>query len=320
MNRPNPQAGDDLPKAKTTRRKWSSYSIWIVPILAALVAGSLVYQHVREYGNAITLKFRTSGGVKAGETPVRYRGADIGQVTAVALSSDLQYADVKIKLRRSASSVAREGSIFWIMRPQLEMGLLSGLGTIVTGPYIEVLPGPGKAANSFMGSDISPEVLDPDGLKIILLAGEGGSLRAGVPIYYRGIEVGIIRETRLGTNAAFVEIGAVIRKRYAPLVRTDSKFWNVTGLDLRVGLFHGAEVNVESLKSLLIGGIAFATPENERAKPAEEGMVFRLYEKAQKEWSSWSPSIAIPLEDTDRAQARVDEEAKIEFPQQRNSR
>jgi paraquat-inducible protein B len=236
-------------------------------------------------------------GVKPGQTPVRYRGANVGEVTSVALSEDLRYAVIEAKLRRNATALAREGSSFWLVRPHVGRGDISGLGTIITGPYIEVLPGQGKAVTEFTGFEHSPMVLDPRGLNVVLLSGRGESLRAGVPIYYRGIEVGAVRETRLSTNAAVVEIACVIRRNYAPLVRPESKFWNVTGLDVRVGLFRGAEVNVESLKSLLIGGIAFATPDDFGPEPARDGMIFRLYDQPETQWSEWTPRIAIVPEE-----------------------
>jgi paraquat-inducible protein B len=289
----------NLPRAKTKSRPLRFSLIWVVPIVAALVAGYLIYHRVREFGHSVTVRFRDVEGLKPGQSSVQFRGAAIGEVVKIELSPDQQYAIVKIKLRRFASSVAREGSIFWIVRPQLGMGNLTGLGTIIAGPHIAVLPGNGKITAAFVGLENSPMVLDPNGLKVILLSSRGGSFRAGVPIYYRGIEVGAVQDTELSTNSIAVEIRCVIRHRYAELVRSGSKFWNVTGLDVRVGLFRGAEVNVESLKSLFIGGIAFATPDDPKSNPVQDGMIFRLYDQPDKEWLDWSPRITIPSDDTD---------------------
>jgi paraquat-inducible protein B len=314
MNKASPHAGDHLPKARTKRRAWDFPFIWVVPILSALVAGYLVYHHVREFGSTITIRFRTASGLEPGQTTMRYRGADIGQVAAVTLSQDQQYATVNVRLRRSASSVAREGSVFWIVRPEVGLGNLTGLETIVTGPYIEVLPGKGRTTTEFTGVESSPLDLDPHGLTVVLLSNDAGSLRAGVPIYYRGIEVGAVRETRLETNATAVEIVGVIRQRYAGLVRAGSKFWNVTGLDLRLGLFHGAEMNVESLKSLLIGGIAFATPDVAGSKPVEHGMYFRLYTQPEKEWQTWAPRIPIPPDETEIHNPVPESRPSLPFP------
>ena len=306
-----PHSSDDLPKAKTRKRKWSFSGIWVVPIVAALVAGYLVYQRVREFESTIVIRFRDVDGLKPGQTPIQYRGADIGLVDSIALSKNQQYAEVHAKLRRHASSMAREGSVFWIVRPQIGMGNLTGLGTIITGPYIAVLPGNGKAATQFKGGEYSPAMLDPNGLNVVLLTSHGGSL-GWRPDNYRGIEIRAVRETRLSTNASVVEIHSVIRRPYAPLVRLGSKFWNVTGMDVRVGLFSGAEVNVESLKSLFIGGIAFATPDDGKAEPVRDGTVFRLYDKAEKEWSEWSP-LVFNLKTLNRSNLKIQRPAISNF-------
>lgn len=296
MTQHPPQPAGDAPKAKIRKRNWSFPFVWVVPAAAAIVAGYLVYQRVHEFGPVINVKFRDVSGLRPGQTPVQFRGADIGIVASVALTDDGQFGIVRIKLRRDAQAVARAGSQFWVVRPELGMGSFTGLGTIITGPAIAVLPGHGKPSSEFTGLESSPETIDPTGLNIVLLAAHGGSLNQGVPIYYRGIQVGAVQETRLSTNAQVVEVHCVIRRAYAPLVRTDSKFWNVTGLDVRVGLFRGAEVDVESLKSLLIGGIAFATPESHESETARDGTAFRLYPTAEKEWTEWKPQIAITPE------------------------
>ena len=299
MNNEPATAGEKLPAARIRKRKWTFPFVWIVPVIAAVVAGYLVYHRLREVGPTITIRFRDAAGLKPGQTPVLYRGVHVGEVSDISLSKDQHYAEVKVSLRRSAASIAREGSTFWIVRPRLDAGTITGLGTIITGPHISVTPGAGPAEKKhFVGSETSPTTVDPRGLKIVLMSGEGGSLRAGVPIYYRGIEVGTVQETVLSTNARTVEIHAIVQQRYAPLVRPESKFWNVTGIDVRFGLFRGAEINVESLKSLIIGGIAFATPEDPQHRPAANGAIFRLYDQPEKAWLQWSPSIMIGPEES----------------------
>jgi len=286
----------DLPTATVVKRRLQFSVVWVIPLVALGIAGYQVYQHAREFGPAISIHFRDASGIRPGRTIVQYRGAEIGKVDSVALSADHQYAVVKIKLRRQVNSLAREGSSFWIVSPQLGLGNITGLGTIVSGAYIEVSPGDGQSKKEFIGVENSPRMIDPRGRLVILRTDHGGSLRAGVPIYYRGVEVGAVKETKLSSDASAVEIHGVIRERFSALVTPESKFWNVTGMDVRVGLFRGAEINVESLKSLLLGGIAFATPERVGDHPARDGMIFRLHEEADKSWLKWSPSIQIPPE------------------------
>jgi paraquat-inducible protein B len=123
-------------------------------------------------------------------------------------------------------------------------------------------------------------------------------LQAGSPIYYRGIEVGAVQEQRLSADARMVEFDAFIQQRYAPLIRKETKFWNVSGVNVDFGLFKGAEVNVESLKSLVSGGINFATPDEAKGgEPVKDGTLFRLYDEPKKEWLDWAPAISIGRDD-----------------------
>lgn len=294
----NPEVAEKLPRAKVKKARWNFpvVFVWVVPVVAVIVAGYVIYDRVREIGPKITIQFKDVNGLKTGQTQIKYRGVPIGEVTQVDLSGDQQYALVTARLRRSAASIAREGSVFWIVRPEVEAGSITGLGTVITGPEIGVLPGTGKTQSSFVGLESSPAVSERKGLKIVLLSSHLKSLRANSPVYYRGIEVGAVQDTRLNANATAADIHVVIKQRYANLVREGSKFWNVSGVDASVGLFSGVEINVESLRSLVAGGIALATPNDPSARPVNDGAVFRLHEKPEKKWLGWAPKIPIPPE------------------------
>ncbi len=291
-----PEFAAELPKARVQRRKWNIPIVWVVPVVAAIVAGYLIYNRVQEIGPRITIKFKDGSGLKAGGTPIKYRGVPIGEVTALELSEDHQQVLVTARLRRSAASIAREGSVFWIVRPEVGIGNITGLGTVITGPEIVVLPGTGEAKSAFAGLESSPVALERKGLKIILRSSRLGSLKPSSPVYFRGIEVGAVQDCQLSSNASTVDIHVFIKQRYARLVRNGSKFWNVSGMDVSLGLFRGLEINVESLRSMVAGGVAFATPDDPKDDPAKDGMVFPLYDKPQKEWSEWAPKIPIPAE------------------------
>jgi len=300
----NSEAVDKLPRAKVRPRRWSFPVMWVVPVVAALIAGYLVYDQVREFGPKITIRFKDGSGLKAGRTPVQYSGVRIGEVKEVKLSDDLRDVVVEARLLRSAASFAREGSVFWIVRLGTELQDISNLGTVITGAYIQVLPGTGEPKSDFVGMEGSQAALEPDGLEIVLHAKRLASLKPNSPVYYRGIEVGTVRAVQLGANATVAEIHVLIRPRYVKLVRSTSKFWNTSGADVKFGLFRGLEINVESLKSLVAGGIAFATPSDPRARPVNNGAVFPLYEEPAKDWLEWAPRIAIPAEENSRQHGR----------------
>jgi paraquat-inducible protein B len=283
-----------LPEARVRRRRWRFAVVWVIPLVAAIVAGHLVYGRLAELGPTITIRFRDGGGVKAGQTEVRYRGVPVGQVEEIELTDDHEYVLVTARLRRSAASIAREGSVFWVVRPEVALGAVRGLSTVITGPYIQAFPGTGPPKTAFRGLERAPPTLGRSGIKITLAATQLGSVRPGTPVYYRGIDVGSIVEIDLSRDATAAHTAAFIDQRYARLVRSGSRFWNVSGVDVSVSLFRGVQISLESLRSLVTGGVAFATPEDPNAIPVKEGTIFPLHEKPEKDWLEWRPKIPIP--------------------------
>jgi paraquat-inducible protein B len=285
------EVAGEIPKAKAKKTGWNFSLVWVVPVIAAIAAGYLLYGRFQQLN--ITIRFKDGSGLKADQTPIKYRGVQIGEVGAVELTPNHQFVLVKARLQRSAASIAKQGAVFWIVRPELGIGNITGLSTVITGPEINVLPGNGAAQSEFVGLENAPVALEEKGLKLTIISNRLGSLRPGSPVYYRGVEVGTIQRSDLTSDAAAVAIEVLIRQRYAKLVRSGSKFWNVSGVDVNVGLFRGVEVNMESLRSLAVGGIAFATPDNPKDPPAKDGTSFLLYNKPEKDWLEWEPKIPL---------------------------
>jgi len=286
---------DDTPRARVRRRNRWIHAMWIVPIVAALVAGWLIWDRARQMGPEITIEFRDGGGLKPGQTPIKYRGVQIGEVTRVDLSDDQSSVLVRARLQRSAASLAREGAIFWIVRPQVGWGQVTGLNTVISGPEIQVVEGKGGPVKRFTGLERAPVGMGEPGLHLVLKSDHPVSLRQNSPVYYRGVEVGLVQEIQLSPDARAADIHILVFQRYAALVRTGSAFWNVSGLNFKAGLFKGVEVDLESLRALIAGGIEFASPEGApRAKP---DTVFFLHKKAQPQWLAWAPRIPIPQDE-----------------------
>ena len=283
---------EELPRAKVRRRRLFRL-VWVVPVIALGVAAWLVWQHLRTIGPEITITFNDGAGLRVGQTPVKYRGVAIGEVSGVELSEDQKHVLVHARLARSAASMAREGTRFWIVRPQVGWGNVTGLNTVLSGPEIQALPASneGESAREFKGLESAPVGFETAGLKIVLRAERPMSLRANSPIYYRGVEVGMVQRIDLAPNAASADVHVLILQRFAPLVRQGTAFWNVSGVNLKGSILKGIEVDFESFRSLVTGGIEFASPPNSaRAKP---GTVFFLHEQAKKEWLAWAPQIKI---------------------------
>jgi len=288
------QPSNTIPHARIA--KPSRFSLaWILPLVAAIIAGWLVFKNVRKTGPSITILFKDGAGLQDGQTVIRYRGVRVGEIRSVGLSGDAKLVQVNARLDRSAAGLAREGTSFWVVRPEFSPGGLRGLETIVSGSYIQLQPGAGKPEFHFLRRDQAPlmQPLD-DALEVLVVAPHAGSLTSGSPVYFRGVEVGKVRYFQLGDDATSVTVHVRIEQRFAPLVRSNSVFWNAGGLNVDLRLF-GVDVSAESFKSLLVGGIAFATPSPPGiAAPPET--IFALHEKPEDQWLKWAPTIPLAKE------------------------
>ena len=284
--------GEELPKARIRRRRLFRL-VWVVPLIALAFAIYLVWQHMRSLGPEIAIRFNDAGGVRVGQTPINYRGVQIGEVSKIELSDDHKRAVVKARLHKAAASIASEGAVFWIVRPQIGLERVTGLNTVLSGPEIQVLPGKGEQrVSEFNGLDTPPVGLGSPGLRIVLRAERPKGVRVSTPVNYRGVEVGAVERIELAPNSASADIHILVRSRYANLVRQGSAFWNTSGVSAHGGILKGIELEIESLRTLYTGAIEFATP-SEKSAPVKPGTVFFLYDKPKDEWLNWSPKIAI---------------------------
>jgi paraquat-inducible protein B len=266
-----------------------TWLLWLVPLGAACLCAWFVYRDFVSTGPTIAIYFENADGLEEKNTQLKFRGATVGEVNGVALTKDNERVKVTAQLTGSARNLARTGSIFWIVRPELKVGAISGLRTIISGEYIAVKPGSGPPTNSFAGAEKEPVDEQTNALQINLISMQLGSVDEQTPVYYRGIQVGEVLSYQLGADGREVSIRARIREEYAPLVRPESKFWNAGGLSLHAGLFKGIEINADSPKTIISGGIEFATPP-EAQSPATNGTVFVLNDEAEEKWKTWSPT------------------------------
>ena len=280
-----------LPKARTAK-DWKQSLIWIVPLIAAGFVGWLAYWTFIQRGPTITILFEHAKDLEAEKSDVKYRGAKIGNVKSIKLSEDHKHVVVKASLEAAAADLAREGSQFWIVKAEVAVGRVSELRTIVSGDYIALKPGHGKRAKEFNGLEEPPVTKTVEqGLKIVLLADKLGSVERASPVYYRGLKVGEVLDYELAADSQAVRITAFVEQDFAPLVRMNSKFWNAGGIKVDLSLL-GAAIQAQSLKSIIAGGLAFASPDDPE-EPAKNGTAFRLYDKPEDKWLGWAPKIPL---------------------------
>ncbi|MNZ43377.1 Paraquat-inducible protein B [compost metagenome] len=244
-------------------------------------------------GQLIELRAERGDGLVEG-APLRYRGLEVGKVEKVRLSDDLAAVLLDVRVTAAETRIARAGSRFWVVRPELGLARSANLDTLVSGPYLEVQPAPGAGAaqHRFELLAQAPQAAPTaEGLVLVLSAGRRGSVEPGDDVTYREMPVGKVTRLELGPTADRVLIHILIEPRYAALVRGGSRFWNASGVDVDFGLLKGVAVRTESLEAILAGGIAFATPEE--PGPAFPGQTFVLFDEPKAEWLNWAPKIPL---------------------------
>lgn len=279
-----------IPTAKVKTSKTRLSLSWLVPLFALLITLVLFFNWWMNQGVAIRLAFQDAGGLTV-NSPIMYRGAIVGRIENIALSSDSDSVQIHARLSPSATDLAREGSQWWVVQPSVSLQGVQGLDTIVGPRYIEVMPGNGDPVFSFVGlQNGTPQ----QGKPFTLVTSSADNLTIGAPVYYRGVEVGLITNLEIADDSTTVRVGCSVQHRYAPLVRTNSKFWNISGIRVDAD-FLGIDFQAGPVTSWIKGGIAFATP-TQFGDIAPEGFAFSIAEERNDDWLEWAPHIELEKE------------------------
>ncbi|MEO7072087.1 MAG: MlaD family protein [Rhodanobacter sp.] len=272
--------GSDLPLPVVTRRRRSHASlVWLIPALAALIGLTLVVHAWLQAGPEITISFQSAEGLDAGKTLVKYKNVVIGRVQGIDLSEDRSRVLVKVALEKSAESFATRDTRYWVVRPRIGLGGVSGIDTLLSGSFIAADIGESREeADTFKGLEIPPAVNHgAPGRSFTLHSQDLGSLDIGSPVYFRRIQVGRVVSYALDKNGKGVSLHIFIDGPNDRFVTTASRFWNASGVDVSIGA-NGLKLNTQSLSTLLAGGVAFQEPPGpHESTPAPEQAAFTLF-------------------------------------------
>jgi len=275
---PTPPSDEELPTPVVQNRRWIPRLVWVVPIVAAVIGISLLIRNWENEGPRISISFLSVEGVQVGKTLVKYRDVTVGRVSSVGLSADHQTVMVGADLSKDAASLLTADTQFWIVRPRIGVGSVSGLDTLLSGVYIGMKTGAAtRRERQFVGLENPPALSHgPRGRELQLHAARAGSLAIGAPVYFRQFQVGrVIDENLLPDGNTRVTV--FVDAPYDGFVKPVTRFWNASGIDVKLGT-DGLDVQTESLAAVLAGGIAFDDGPTE-AVPAAAGMPgdFTLY-------------------------------------------
>lgn len=255
------------------RRKISPF--WLLPFIALLIAGWLVWTNYEERGTTITIDFASADGIVPGRTPVRYQGVEVGLVQGISMTDDLRTIKIKASIKSDMKDALREDTQFWLVTPKASLAGVSGLDALVGGNYIGMVPGKGKPRDNFVALDTQPKYRVNAGEMLVHLhTSDLGSLNSGSLVYFRKIPVGRVYDYSINPANQGVTIDVLIERRFTNLVKKDSRFWNVSGVKADVSL-SGAKVQLESLAALVNGAIAFDSPAT--SPQAKNDDNFQLY-------------------------------------------
>lgn len=262
--------------AETRFSPWPGW-IWAIPIAAAAI---VIWLGVRAYSNHgidVTVVFNSAAGMEAGSTKVTYRGLKVGTVSDLALTKDGKHVKATLVMDDDMEPYLREGTRFWLVGAEPSLGDLSSLKSIISGPTVAMEPGNGSAARNFTGLDKPPAITTEEaGLQFELTANELGSVKEGSSVYFLGLDVGKVTGYHFSGPGNF-RFDIFIKAPYDKLVRTGSRFWDASAVQISMG-GGGVEARLVSLDALIDGAIAFETsPEAEATPSATAGTQFQLH-------------------------------------------
>lgn len=259
-------------------KNWSP--VWIFPIVTALIGAWVLFYHYSHQGPVVTLITTNAEGIEGGKTTIKSRSVDVGVVESATLTDDLNHVEIRARLNAGMEKLLHEDSVFWVVKPQVGREGISGLGTLLSGAYIELQPGKkGIQPEEYQLLD-SPPLAPPDakGIRVVLDSNKAGQLSPGDPVLFRGYRVGSVETSTFDAQKRTISYQLFINAPNDRLVTSNVRFWKDSGIAVDL-TSAGMRVEMGSLSTLFGGGVSFDVPEGlELGQPVAEKSAFRLYD------------------------------------------
>lgn len=299
---------------KRRSQAWLS-PVWLIPLVAAVIASWMLYQRFADLGPTLTLELPSAEGIEAGKTLVKARDVEIGQVESLRLSEDLSRVYALVRLHQQAEAILRSDTQFWVVKPRIGRAGVSGLNTLLSGAYIQAEPGSsGQFNDQFVVNDHPPLISQrSEGVRIKLSSADAASVGVGDIVNFRGYAVGTVEEATFDAERRLAEYQLFVRAPYDQLITENIRFWLYSGLSLDVNSA-GLSVQLGSIESLLTGGVTFDIPANQPpGKVVADGAEFRLFrdrEEAEQEGFSLALEYVLLIDESIRG---LNEGAPVEY-------
>jgi len=253
-------------------------TVWFLPFIAALLGAWILFQHITHANVEIKIHFNNAGSIIVDKTKVRYKGVIVGSVKKIELDNT-SGVNIIAEIESHATFMLRKKTKFWLVSPKASLTSISGLDTLFSGSYINLQPGGGEERSSFTAISEQPISIPDNALLINLKSSTAGSISVGTPLFFKKVKVGEVAQVRLDKSGNHVNIKAFIAKKYRHLIKKDSKFWNISGLNANISRT-GIDLKLDSLTSLIAGGITFSSPQDSSAITSRSD--FELFESLAK--------------------------------------
>ncbi|MBK1834311.1 intermembrane transport protein PqiB [Roseibacillus ishigakijimensis] len=273
---PESSESDLHPEIRPARRiSW----IWLLPLIAAILGLWLIKRHFDDVGELVKVSLPSAEGLTVGKTEVRCRAVKIGELESITLTDDLE-VELDLRIKSKHVHLLREHSQFWVVTARISGGSVSGLGTVLSGAYIELDPGTGEPGRRvFEGLETPPPTpASVPGLRLELVTEDPGVVDVGSGVFFNNNLVGKIESRTFDPEFKEVRFGVFIEEKYNQLVGSNTVFWGSSGLSVSVGA-EGVDVQLPSLDALLKGQVSFGLINDEISLGREvvDGFVYRLY-------------------------------------------
>ena len=259
-------------------KNWSP--VWIFPIVTALIGAWILFYHYSHQGPEVTLITTNAEGIEGGKTTIKSRSVDVGVVESATLTDDLTHVEIKARLNSGMEKLLHQDSVFWVVKPQVGREGISGLGTLLSGAYLELQPGnKGGQLARYQLLD-APPLAPPDakGIRVILDSKKAGQLSPGDPVLFRGYRVGSVETSNFDPQKRTISYQLFISAPNDRLVTSNVRFWKDSGIAVDL-TSAGMRVEMGSLSTLFGGGVSFDVPEGiDLGQPVGEKTEFRLYD------------------------------------------
>jgi len=207
-------------------------AVWLVPILAILLGGALLINDYLNKGTKVTIQFKNAQNLVAGKTKIKYLNIEIGEIKSISLNEDDTGVIATARLKNNVKHLLVEDSKFWIVKPRVGVGGISGLETLLSGAYLGLIPGRSEnSTSSFIGIDgIPPAGKDEPGRRLSLRSNSSQLHAEGTSIFYRGYPAGSIENVQLNLEDSATYYEVFIRSPYDQLITKNTRFWDISGV------------------------------------------------------------------------------------------